>query len=148
MDILIYCDGLESQIRGLLQYIKGGMAYKMKNIYIALLSVVLGALGQVILKRGAVKLGELSLSFYSLHKEIIHIIRVPEILLGVVLFGISFLLWIKVLTKNELSSSYPLVSLNYIIILIMSGILFKEELSFKKVIGTVLIVLGVWVIYG
>lgn len=119
----------------------------MKNISVALLSVLLGAIGQVILKIGADKLGELTLSLNTIYKDIINIIKVPQIILGVILFSISFLLWIKVLTKNELSYSYPLVSLNYVIIMIMSFFLFKEEFTLRKVIGTGLIVLGVWIVY-
>lgn len=119
----------------------------MKNISIALLSVFLGAIGQVILKVGANKLGELSLSLNTLYKDMINIIKVPQIILGIMLFTMSFLLWIKVLTKNELSNSYPLVSLSYILIMIMSVFLFKEEITLRKILGTGLIVLGVWVIY-
>lgn len=119
----------------------------MKNIWVALLSVFLGAIGQVILKVGADQLGELPFSFKTLTKDIIHIIKIPQIILGIILFSVSFLLWIKVLTKNELSYSYPLVSLNYIIIMIMSVFLLGEEISLRKILGTVLIVLGVWVVY-
>lgn len=120
---------------------------EMKNISFALLSVLLGAVGQVILKVGANRLGEISLSFSTFFKDLIHIIKVPQIILGVIFFSISFLLWIKVLTKNELSYSYPIVSLNYIIIMVMSFFLFHEAITLKKMIGTGLIVLGVWIIY-
>ncbi|NLK20511.1 MAG: EamA family transporter [Epulopiscium sp.] len=119
----------------------------MKNLSVILTSVILGAIGQVILKVGANKLGEFSLSLNTLYKDLISIIKTPEIVLGVVFFFMSFLLWIKVLTKNELSYSYPMVSLNYIIIMIISFFIFHEEISIKKIIGTILIVLGVWVVY-
>ncbi|NLM13800.1 MAG: EamA family transporter [Epulopiscium sp.] len=119
----------------------------MKNISIALLSVLLGAIGQVILKIGANKLGELSLSFNTLYKDIVSVIKIPQIILGIIFFSISFLLWIQVLTKNELSNSYPLVSLSYILIMIMSVFLFQEEMTVRKILGTGLIVLGVWIIY-
>ncbi|HOA81889.1 MAG TPA: hypothetical protein PKK61_12630 [Defluviitaleaceae bacterium] len=72
----------------------------MKDLYIALLSVLLGAIGQVVLKKGAVKIGDLSLSLFSVHKEVINLIKIPEIIFGLIFFGISFLLWVKVLTKN------------------------------------------------
>jgi len=120
----------------------------MNDVSVALLSVVLGALGQVILKKGAVKSGDLSLTLFSIHKEIINLMKIPEIIIGLILFGISFLLWIKVLSKNELSLSYPLVSLNYIIILFISVLIFDEPLTFKKILGTLLIVIGVGVVYG
>ncbi|WP_058485115.1 SMR family transporter [Defluviitalea phaphyphila] len=119
----------------------------MKNLGIILFSVISGAIGQIILKVGANKLGELPFNFNTIYKDIIRIITVPEIILGIIFFSISFILWIKVLTKNELSYSYPMVSLNYVIIIIMSYFLFNEELSLKKIIGIGLIVLGVCIIY-
>ena len=73
----------------------------MNDVSVAFLSVVLGALGQVILKKGAVKSGDLSLTLFSIHKEIINLMKIPEIIIGLILFGISFLLWIKVLSKTN-----------------------------------------------
>ena len=71
----------------------------MSNILLIILSVTLGSLGQVILKLGANKLGEISI--IKIHTFIFEILKIPEILIGLVLFGTSFLLWIKVLTKSD-----------------------------------------------
>ena len=69
-----------------------------------------------------------------------------EIFIGLIFFGTSFLLWIKVLTKNELSYAYPMVSLGYVIVTIASFIIFNETLSLNKILGIVIIIFGVFLI--
>ncbi len=118
----------------------------MNTIILMLISIFLGSLGQVILKIGANKLGNFSLSFEALSLEVIRIAKIPEILLGVFLFGLSCLLWIKVLTKAELSYAYPMVSLGYINVALLSYFLFNEKFTFAKIIGIAMVITGVIVL--
>lgn len=117
-----------------------------KNLLEILLSVFMGAIGQTILKLGANKLGTISLSFKTIIKDVVHILMVPEILIGLILFGSSFLLWIKVLTKSDLSYAYPMVSLGYIVVALMSKFLLNEPFNINKVIGMVMIISGVFIL--
>jgi multidrug transporter EmrE-like cation transporter len=57
-----------------------------------------------------------------------------------VLFGA--ISWIYAMNKLELSSAYPLLSINFIIIPIMSYFLFDESLNAYKLIGIGIIILG------
>lgn len=115
----------------------------MSNLFTIILSVLLGSIGQVVLKIGANKLGSFSLAFNTIFSDIIRIIKVPEIIIGLFFFGSSFLLWIKVLTKSDLSYAYPMVSLGYINVVILSYFLFNEQFTTMKVLGVALIVIGV-----
>jgi hypothetical protein len=81
------------------------------------------------------KLGGFSLSYKALPRSIILIVNTPAIWFGVHLFFISFILWIKVLIKSELSYAYPMVSPGYIIVVIL-----------QKVIGILVIIAGVVII--
>lgn len=117
-----------------------------RNLIEILVSVFMGAIGQTVLKLGANKLDNLSLSFRTIFKDIIHILMVPEILVGLVLFGSSFLLWIKVLTKSDLSYAYPMVSLGYVLVALLSKFLFNEPFTVNKVIGVVMIISGVFIL--
>jgi len=118
----------------------------MSNLITILLSVFLGSFGQIILKLGANKLGTLSLAWNTLFSDLIRVIKIPEILIGLVLFGSSFLLWIKVLTKSDLSYAYPMVSIGYINVVVVSYFLFNEQFTLMKVLGVSLIVIGVVVL--
>ena len=118
----------------------------MNNVILMLLSVLLGSLGQVILKIGANKLGNLSLSLPTLSHDVIRVAKIPEIVLGFFFFGLSSLLWIKVLTKAELSYVYPMVSLGYIIVALISYFLFNERFTLSKIIGMAMVITGVVVL--
>jgi len=52
-------------------------------------------------------------------------------------------LWIKVLSKVELSYAYPMVSLGYVLIMIFSYFFFKENITPIRIVGVVLIMIGV-----
>lgn len=110
-------------------------------IYLILLSVFLGAIGQVLVKLGAVNL-QLNLTGEFL-KSILSILTNAPVMLGTISYGLSFLIWIKVLSKVELSYAYPMVSLGYIIVMIFSYFLFKENISFMRIAGVLLIISGV-----
>jgi drug/metabolite transporter (DMT)-like permease len=114
----------------------------MKNILLIFTSIIMGAIGQILLKVGANKLGNINTSIEGLFS----IIKNYYILVGLVLFGTSFLLWVKILTKNELSYVYPMVSVSYIIIILASKFLFNEPFTANKIIGIIAIISGVFII--
>ncbi len=62
---------------------------------------------------------------------------------GIISYGFSFLLWIKVLSKVELSYAYPMVSLGYVLIMIFSYFFFKENITPIRIVGVALIMIGV-----
>ena len=111
----------------------------MSNLLLILSSIIMGAIGQILLKSGANILGDLKFNMQGF----ISIITNYFIIGGLILFGTSFLLWIKVLTKNSLSYVYPMVSLSYIIIVLASKIMFDEPFTSNKVIGILAIIIGV-----
>jgi multidrug transporter EmrE-like cation transporter len=55
----------------------------------------------------------------------------------------SLLLWIKVLSKFEISTVYPLISTSYVLMLIPGYLLFNENINFLKILGIALIFCGV-----
>ncbi len=55
------------------------------------------------------------------------------------------LTWIAALTKFELSYAYPYMSLSFIFVLILSYLLFNEPFTLNKIIGVVIIVVGLYI---
>ncbi|WP_446899532.1 EamA family transporter [Clostridium sp. LBM24168] len=111
-------------------------------ILLILISVFLGAMGQVLVKYGAVNL-ELNFTLKYLIPSIFGILKNLPVMTGIISYGISFLIWIKVLSKTELSYAYPMVSLGYIITMIFSYFVFKENISFIRILGMLFIIVGV-----
>ena len=114
----------------------------MGNMLLIFTSIIMGAVGQILLKVGANKLGNIHVDIGSL----LSILKNGYVLCGLILFGGSFLLWLKILTKNDLSYVYPMVSISYIIIILASKFLFNEPFTTNKMIGITAIVAGVFFI--
>ena len=57
---------------------------------------------------------------------------------------LSFVLWLNVLTNVPLSKAFPITAVAYIAIELMSWALFKEPVMPLQIIGSALILLGVW----
>ena len=64
-------------------------------------------------------------------------------LLSTFLAGIS---WILAMTRFEISYAFPFVSLNYVLILVASVIVFNESFTVTKLVGSIIIVIGIVVI--
>ncbi len=103
------------------------------------------SLGQVFLKTGLEKFGKLTPSdFFS--RKIVEMIKEKNLVLGVVLYAISTLLWLIILSRAELSFAYPLVALSYLFGVIFAKIFLGESISLLRWVGAIIIILGVFFI--
>jgi drug/metabolite transporter (DMT)-like permease len=58
----------------------------------------------------------------------------------------SFVLWMYVLARMQLSEAFPLSAISYVFVLLSSWVVFHETGSVGQVIGSAAIVIGVWLI--
>lgn len=70
----------------------------------------------------------------------------PWVISGIVATFLAGVSWLLAMTKFEISYAYPFVSLNYILVLAAGFLLFQESLSFTKIAGSALVILGIIVI--
>jgi len=109
----------------------------------ALVSIGIGAVGQFLLKLAARSSGPLPLLGPGALGALWRLAGNPYLLIGLVCFVSSLLLWVKVLGTAPLSSSYPLVSLGYVLVAILSWIVLGERLGLRQVLAIAVIVAGV-----
>jgi len=114
-------------------------------IYI-LVSVLMGAAGQVLLKRGMSSMGPLTLDVSQLGRIIWSIGTNPFVIGGLAVYVTSTLFWLIALSRVDLSYAYPFVSLSYILMLVASWQLFSENISLLRLIGSFIVILGVLLI--
>lgn len=109
---------------------------------VAMLSISLGAIGQFGLKLGAghVKVGQ------GAAATLMSLIFNTNILLSMLCFATSMVMWVFVLRKLELSIAYPMVSFGYIITMALAFFFLNEPIRLTKLLGTALIISGVVVI--
>lgn len=103
-------------------------------IYAVLVSVVLNASGPLLFKMARAGQAYTSLITLFFHYETS---------VGILLYGLSALSWLWVLSRAHLSFAYPILGLTFPIIVGLSAILFAEHVSPLRWLGVGIIVLGV-----
>ncbi|MTV48656.1 EamA family transporter [Heliobacillus mobilis] len=117
------------------------------GFYTILISIFLGACGQVLLKLGANRLAiEPGPLWDTLVQGLLQMAKNPLIIGGLFLFGCSSILWIMAVSKVQLSLAYPMVSLSYIIVLFASWALLGEPVTLMRIGGVLVICFGVFLI--
>lgn len=116
----------------------------MRGIPLILLAVLLGATGQVIMKMGMKMYGQVSAT--TVWAQLIPILKVPQVFLGFVCYGVSAVLWIAVVSNVDLSLAYPMVSLAYVFVFLASWFFLGEQISPLRIAGLAIIITGVLVI--
>ena len=115
----------------------------MQIIIIFAAAILTAVASQLLLKRGMVDLAGLSFSLKNVYLLVKHVFSSPFLLGGLFSYGVSFLLWLFVLSKIKLSLAYPITSINFVLVLIASYYFFDERLSLFQYLGIVLIIIGV-----
>ena len=116
----------------------------MEILLIIISGVICAAVGQMLWKYGMNIGGDLN--FLNPYDVFTRILFNPYVLLGFLMYGLSALLWLIALSKKELSYVYPFMALTFIIIPITSRLIFNEEIPFLRIIGTLIIVLGIMLV--
>jgi len=108
----------------------------MKDLLLIIISVSIGAVGQIAFKYGAVQMVQ------NPGVTLLEKIKWP-IVLGLFLYGVSTILWIMALKKVDLSYAYPMVSLGYVFVFIASYFMFNESVNGLRIGGALLIMAGI-----
>lgn len=113
----------------------------MKAIYLILISILFVASGQLLLKKGVMDAGELD--FGNLTQTIPKLLTSPLLLLGIAIFVSSSVLWLIALSRTELSYAYPLLSIGYALVAVLSWLFFDEKLGVLRIAGIGVIIIGI-----
>ena len=119
---------------------------KIFELLAVFVSVSLAVVGQLLLKMGMLRMGNFSLSMSTVVQQYARILLNPLVIAGIISFALAMLVWLYVLSRLELSVAYPFVALNYVLILLGSYFLFRETITLHKMIGVVVIIIGVYLV--
>jgi len=116
------------------------MFSELEVVAITLIAAIIAAFAQYYFKRYLEK-------FNMKIKEIIHIIKERHILFGLFLYAISFLLYLYALHGAPVVSFvYPIFASTFIFVFIISKYWLGEPIGTMRLIGMVLIVIGIGLI--
>jgi drug/metabolite transporter (DMT)-like permease len=125
---------------------KEGKSQMSVAIAYILVSVVLGATGQILLKKGMGSMGPLTLSASQLGSILWRIVTNPYVVIGLGIYVCGTLFWLMALSRVDLSYAYPFASLSYVVMLVASWQLFSENISPLRLAGTLVVCAGVFLI--
>jgi len=111
-------------------------------VYIAAV-ILLTVCGQLILKWQVGKAGGFPASFPDRISFFIRLVFNPWIIAGLFAGFLALLSWMAAMTKFELSYAYPFMSFAFVLVLILSVIFFNETVTVAKIVGTLLIMIGI-----
>ena len=113
------------------------------SIFLLIIAAFLAAAGQLFLKKAAIS------SVTENQQIIIYLFFLIKNLfawLGAFSYAFSFLIYMIALKNVELSVARSFSTLSYIIIIILSVIIFKDNLNLITIIGSILISAGILLI--
>ena len=114
-------------------------------VYI-LISVLAGAIGQVLLKKGMGSMGPLTLTANQLGSILWRIGTNPYVIIGLAIYVSGTVFWLVTLSRVDLSYAYPFASLSYVVMLAASWLLFSENITSLRLLGTLVVCAGVFLI--
>ena len=119
----------------------------ISTILVLMIPIFAAATAQVFFKKGISSLGKLDFSLANLLSLIPKILQNGWLLSGMILFGISFLIYLFALSKYQLNIAYPIfVSCGIILIALASWFFFRETLSWLQISGIALIIFGIFLL--
>ena len=107
-------------------------------------SVLLNAIAQLLIRKGMLVIGSVGASNYA--QNLMPMLLNPWLWGAMLSYAVSILLWMSVLSKVEVSFAYPFLSIGYIFAAVVGYMAFNEHLSIIRVIGILVICIGVFLI--
>jgi drug/metabolite transporter (DMT)-like permease len=109
------------------------MATKTFAIIMMVFCTFLVSSAQVFYKKGATLLEFNLMSLITNH----------NILIGLILYGLGFLIMIYAFKNGEVTVLYPIITLSYVWVSLMSVYLFNEVMNIYKWVGVIIIIIGI-----
>lgn len=119
----------------------------MKFFPLLLISVIFNVTANILLKKGVVAIGGVSGSKTKILLELTKIASSPFIIVGLMLYGFSFLVWLRILSTYDLSKSYPIFATIVFLFTTAGSVLFlNESVSLLRILGIAIMLIGIFIV--
>ena len=108
-----------------------------QSVALVFLCTLSGAAAQIFMKLGANRIE---------HPSIMQLISNVPLMAGYALYGINTLMLALALKNAPLSLLYPIISLTYVWVTILSVMIFQESVNAYKICGLAIVITGVAVL--
>jgi len=119
----------------------------MKFLPLLLISVTFNVTANILLKKGVIAIGGITGEKSKIILEFSKVASSPFIVSGLILYGFSFLVWLRVLSSYDLSKSYPIfATIVFMFTSVGSFIFLKEPISLLRLLGIAVMLLGIIIV--
>ncbi|MBI2907683.1 MAG: EamA family transporter [Chloroflexi bacterium] len=118
----------------------------LRPFLLLLIALCFTVTGELLLKHGMNKVGVLGLQPSVFLPMLWRTFTTPQVVLGFASIFAGSIFWLAVISRLDLSLAYPMLSIGYIIVVIASWLLLGEQITGLRVLGTLIIMGGVFVI--
>ena len=116
----------------------------IKIIVLIFLAQILDTAGQIFFKKGSVIFESSDIrSLSSYLKLAISVFKLPEIWAGFALMAVGMVSWLAALAGADISKAIPISSIQYLLVMLGSAFFLREKICREKIIGTLLITVGI-----
>ena len=109
--------------------------------------VLLNLVAQLGLKAATDATGPLSGTGVDVPKRLLELLTVPWLWVALTCYGLSVIVWLVGLSRAPVSHAYPMLSLNYVLMVGLAWWLFNEVPNLERVLGILVIVVGVVLVF-
>lgn len=74
--------------------------------------------------------------------RMVHAVLQVQVICGLLIYFLGSVCWMIAVAQREISFLYPLSSVNYVLVVVISCLVFSEAVSLQRACGVALIVLG------
>ena len=115
----------------------------MSKIIIIICALFTNVLAQLSLRKGMMNIQINEISF----QKVLEIVSSMYVWAGLFFYVMSFTLYLYILSKFEVSYIYPIImSAGFVLLLTFSVLFLNEAFTLKKIMGIIIITVGIWVI--
>ena len=119
----------------------------MSFYLLLVVSVFSNVTANILLKKGVISFGGLSGQKAKLFLELTKAATNPFVILGIGLYGFSFLIWLRILSFNDLSRAYPIFATIVFLLTTAGSVIFlNENVSLLRLIGIGIMLLGIFLV--
>lgn len=112
-----------------------------------IISVTLNVTANIFLKKGVMAFGGISANKAELISSLTKAAFSPFIIAGLMLYALSFVIWLRVLSFNDLSRAYPIFASVVFLMTTLGSIKFlNEEVSAMRFLGILVMLAGIFIV--
>jgi multidrug transporter EmrE-like cation transporter len=106
-------------------------------------TILLTVYGQIVIKWQVAAAGAFPIGFEARATYLVQLLLNPWIVSALAAALFAAISWMVAMTKLDLSHAYPFMSLAFVLVLVLSALLFHEPVTWQKLAGLALITAGI-----